>query len=194
MKTLHPTRLPHDSGIAIGPILFVIAIMGAVAAMIAASSGSGMGTAIRADQITPVLTAQADLIRSKFQECYLIRDAYPVGDGTGTNVRNEECDGDPSGQRNLWTGTRPVMLGPPPTGFDEWKYFDYSGSNGGRCIMIKPTTTNTAAVLGVKQGILKASEKYSSQEVDYASGGTNQKLIIWISRPSSSAGANCVSN
>jgi len=45
MRPLLLRRLPHNAGIAIGPILFVIAILGILATVIAAGSGSFSGSA-----------------------------------------------------------------------------------------------------------------------------------------------------
>lgn len=188
MQRHHP-----EAGIAIGPILFVIALLGVLAAVMASGSG-GMGTAIKADSITPVLHTQANLIRNKMFECNTIRSVWPTSDTNGTTIADVECSGDPSGQRNLWTGARPTPLAPPPKDFDDWIYYDKSGSGGGRCIMIKPSSTSLAANASFKQGIAKAYEKFTSQEAAYSSGGTNQKLIIWITRPTGSPDALCTAS
>lgn len=187
-------RLPLKAaarGIAIGPILFVLALLGILAAVMSAGN-SGMGSAIRADSVTPQLYTQANLIRSKMFECNSIRGSWPSGDGNGTTMANVTCPNDPTGLDNLWTGARPTPLPPPPTNFGNWTYYDYSGSGGGRCVRIQPTETTVSAA--TKQGISKAYAKFTTQEAAYTSGSTAQQLIIWITRPSGSAGANCQSS
>jgi len=181
-------RFHRQSGIAIGPILFVLALLGIIAAVMATDSGN-MGSAAREDSITAQISTQANLIRSKFAECNSIQGTWPAGDGTGTAVSAVTCPGDPSGQDNLWTGARLSQLPPPPNNFGNWVYYDYSASSGGRCISITP---NSASDPATKNGIRRAAAKFSTQEADYASGGSTQNFIIWITRPSSSAGANCV--
>lgn len=189
MPSSFSPRLPSDAGIAIGPILFVLALLGILAAYFASDIGQ-MGTATRADTITPQLTTQANLIRSKFHECNMVRGGWPT-EPVGNLVKDVECPNDPSGLENLWTGARAVALPPPPSGFDAWKYYDYSGSSGGRCVMTKPSSTASTAT---KQGIAQAFAKFSTQEADYAPAGSNQKFIIWITRPTGAAGANCVAD
>lgn len=182
------TRWSRQSGIAIGPILFVLALLGVLAAFFASDMG-GMGGAAREDTITATLAAQANLIRSKFNECNMVRNSWPAGDGTGMLVTAVTCPGDPAGQDNLWTGARPNQLAPPPTGFNQWTYYDYSGSGGGRCVKIAPAAATDPAV---KNGVRRAAAKFTSQEADYDSGGAAQSLVIWITSPSGAAGANCV--
>lgn len=184
----YASRLPHESGIAIGPILFVLALLGILAAYMASDS-SNMGGAAREDTITAVLSSQANLIRSKFSECQMIRGAYPVGDETGTLVSAVTCPGDPTGQDNLWSGARPSQLAPPPTGFNGWTYYDYSGSGGGRCIRITPASPTDPSV---RNGIRRAAAKFTTQESAYDANGGVQSFIIWITFPSSSAGASCI--
>ncbi|MGB4102201.1 MAG: hypothetical protein WBK91_09900 [Alphaproteobacteria bacterium] len=182
------SRYRRQSGIAIGPILFVIALLGVLAAFFSSDSGN-MGGAAREDTITATLAAQANLIRSKFNECNMIRDSWPVGDGTGTAVSAVTCPGDPAGQDNLWTGARMNQLAPPPQRFNNWTYYDYSGTGGGRCVKISPISASDPAT---KAGIRRAFAKFTSLEADYDSNGVAQSLVIWITRPSGAAGANCV--
>lgn len=180
----------RQAGIAIGPILFVIALLGVLAAFFATDMGS-MGGAAREDTITATLGAQSNLIRAKFNECNMIRDSWPVGDGTGMAVTAVTCPGDPAGLDNLWNGSRVAQLAPPPQGFNNWTYYDYSGAGGGRCVKIAPVSGSDPAT---KNGIRRTFAKFTSQEADYAPGGSAQSLVIWITRPSGAAGANCVAS
>ena len=183
-------RFARDRGIAIGPILFVLALLGIIAAVLATDSSS-MGGAAREDTITAQLNTQASLIRSKFDQCNMMRDAWPVGDGSGTLVSAVTCPGDPLGLDNLWTGARPAQLAPPPMGFHEWTYYDYFASGGGRCVKIAPASGSDPAV---RNGIRRTAAKFTSLEADYDPAGAGQSLVIWITRPSGAPGANCVAN
>lgn len=182
------SRLPRQAGIAIGPILFVIALLGVLAAFFANDMGS-MGGAGREDSITTLLNAQANLIRSKFNECNMIRSSWPIGDGDGTLVSAVTCPGDPAGQDNLWTGARLNQLPPPPQNFNQWTYYDYSGTGGGRCVKIAPVSGSDPST---RAGIRRAAAKFTSQEADYSPDGGVQSLVIWITAPTGAAGANCV--
>ena len=187
-RELVVSRLTSQSGIAIGPILFVLALLGIIAAVLATDSSS-MGGAAREDTITAEISTQANLIRSKFSECNMIRDSWPAGDGTGTLVSAVTCPGDPSGQDNLWSGARPAQLAPPPAGFNNWTYYDYSGSAGGRCVKIAPASGSDPSV---KNGLRRAAAKFTTQEVDYDANGSAQSFVVWITAPGGSPGANCV--
>jgi hypothetical protein len=179
----------REAGVAIGPILFVIALLG-VLAVYMSSGNSNMGGAAREDTITTLLHSQANLIRSKMAECNMIRGGWPAGDGSGTAVTALTCPGDPSGKESLWTDTRPSQLAPPPQNFGAWTYFDYSGTGGGRCVRIAPSSG--ASEPAVRNGIRRAFGKFTTQEADYQTAGSVQSFVIWITRPSGSAGANCV--
>ena len=63
-------RFSSNAGIAIGPILFVIALLGILAAVIAAGTGD-FGTATVADRAYNDIYSQANLIRTKINECNL---------------------------------------------------------------------------------------------------------------------------
>lgn len=181
-------RLTADAGIAIGPILFVLALLAIIAAVMATDSSS-MGGAAREDTITAQLGSQASLIRSKFAECNMIRGGWPAGDSSGTLVSAVTCPGDPVGQDNLWTGARNTQLAPPPQGFNGWTYYDYAATGGGRCVKIAPVSGSDPAT---RNGIRRAAAKFTTQEADYNPAGAAQSLVIWITNPGGSPGANCV--
>jgi hypothetical protein len=179
-----------EAGIAIGPILFVLALLGIIAAVMATDSSS-MGGAAREDTITAQISTQANLVRSKYGECNMIRGGWPVSDGSGMFVKDVTCPGDPSGQDNLWTGVRNAQLPPPPVGFNSWTYYDYSATGGGRCVKIAPASGTDPSV---RNGLRRAAAKFTTQEVDYVTNGSAQSVVLWITRPSGSAGANCVAS
>jgi hypothetical protein len=99
------SRFPSSAGIAIGPILFVIALMGVLALVFASNSGS-FGTATTADRVTADINSQANLIRSKIHECYM--QSITTNQTITNNADNstapcagstdscpDECEGDP---------------------------------------------------------------------------------------------------
>ncbi len=98
-------RLAPDSGIAIAAILFVIALLALIGGAIAAGGG-GFTIASVTDRVSADMETQANLIRSKINECNLMYgtnanyDGYPSSDATnGTAVSALTCTGDPSGQQ-----------------------------------------------------------------------------------------------
>jgi hypothetical protein len=195
MKTRQ--RLHSESGIAIGMILFVISLL-AVITIAVSSSGNFMGTTVTPDRVTADIKSQANLIRSKIMECFMngrsnergdLADLYPASTGAGTAVTDLDCPSFTSGQQNLWTGQSPASLPPPTTGFDPWMYKN-AGSVGGRCIRIQPTS-GFVNDLGTKNGLAQVSTAFSSNERIYDSGSSSQRLIIWITRPTGAADADC---
>jgi hypothetical protein len=207
MMSQNQTTFRHDAGIAIGPILFIIAILGILGAVLAAGSGGSLGNAQTADRITADIVSQANLIRTKILECNLIRgnggsNYFPTSDTTnGTPVADVECAGDTTGQKNLWSGVRATMLPQPTSGLNAWTYIntDASGTStasGGRCIWTTPVGTGSA---GIIEGLTKAASKFthsttysSSAEVIYDPGSVSQKFVVWISLPTGSANSNCL--
>ena len=197
-------RLPSTAGIAIGPILFVLAMLGIIASLFASSGGSSLGSAGIADRITADIVGQANLIRSKISECqmqYLINstnfatgpdcvgDSYPCSDlSDGTNVADLTCPNDPKdgggNERSLWMGLRPASYPPPTQGFADWKYIN-AGAVGGRCIWTAPTGVSGAIV----DGLTRAAAKFTSQELTYNS--TTGKFVVFITRPSGAVDSNC---
>jgi len=183
------TRFQPYSGIAIGPILFIIAILGIIAAFMA-SGNSGFNTAAVADRITADVSTQANLIRTKILECNTIRstnnnyDGYPCSfSNLATNpscstsgatlaavaVSALTCPGDPSGSQSLWTGARPLSLPTPTSGFAAWNYINTNTTGlggsptGGRCIWIAPTLSNPSSNAGIVQGLTNAANKFTNQ-------------------------------
>lgn len=69
MRTLFASA--PQRGIAIGPILMIVALVAIIVAAFSQGSGDISG-AMRADQMTAELRAQADQIRAKIQECVFI--------------------------------------------------------------------------------------------------------------------------
>lgn len=188
-------RLSPDAGIAIGPILFVLALLGVLASVLSSGSGDSFGQAGNADRVTTEIVGQANLIRNKILECHIqyeikgennatgtcAGDPYPCSDQTdGTLVENLTCPNDPldgTNERSLWVGLRVASLPPPTKGFSKWTYMN-AGTSGGRCIWTAPTAgkNNTNAV----QGLMRAAKKFTSQELSYDSSSNSQKFVIII--------------
>jgi hypothetical protein len=191
-----------EAGFAIGPILFVIAILGILALVVAAGFGdfSSAGTT---DRITADMTSQANLIRSKINECNikygtnLNFDGYPQTPASGL-VADVTCDGDPVGEQNIWQGQRATTLPPPTGGFGPWHYINTNSTGlggtatGGRCIWTAPSSSNPAGNPGIVSGLTKAASKFDNaascspncpREVIYDPASVSQKFIMWITLP-----------
>lgn len=198
-KRLHP-----DAGIAIGMILFVIALL-AVIGIAMGASGNFMGTTVTPDRIMADLKAQANLIRSKILECNQysfergeLADKYPSSSGNGTLVESLDCNAFvaegtslPSPMTNLWSGAHPATLPPPTTGFDKWYYVN-AGASGGRCIRIQPLA-GFVNDLGVKNGLVQTATFFSSQEVVFDPNSSSLRFILWITKPTGTVSADCSS-
>jgi len=202
-----------QSGIAIGPILFVLAILALIAAVVAAG-GSGFSVAAIADRVSADTVSQANLILSKINECNIKYgtngnyDGYPSSDPVeGTPVSQIGCTGDtPSGLSiNLWTGARPTTLPPPTTGFTPWTYINTNSvgqggtADGGRCIWIKPMGTGAVNDEGIVSGLTKAASKFSNAtsfaptaQVIYDPASPSQKFIVWVTMPIGAPDINCL--
>lgn len=64
-------RIAQQHGIAIGPILMIIALIAVIIGAFSTGS-SDIGGAMRADQMSATLRSEADQIRAKIQECVFI--------------------------------------------------------------------------------------------------------------------------
>ena len=211
-------KLPPSAGIAIGPILFVIALL-AVLAAVMASGGSDFQVASGADRITADLVAQANLIRNTINQCNMQYSLsmsenpgmtpvnadppgpYPSSANSGTAVSALVCD-PLAAAPSIWNSTTSTILLPPPTqGFNPWTYINM-GSSGGRCFWTTPTSANPSASEVITGGLTHAATKFNSStsysatsEVIYDPNGTNnpnQKFVVWITIPSGAPDAHCV--
>lgn len=204
MRRLHPS-----AGIAIGPILFVLALLGIIATALSSGSGGGFGAAGIADRITADVVSQANMIRSKILECqmqYLVNgatfasspcagDSYPCSNQTnGTPVADLTCPNDPlksgGAEQSLWSGLRVAMLPPPTKGFSAWTYIN-AGDSGGRCFWTAPIKGRSSNVV---QGLTRAAEKFTSQEVAYSSASSGQKFVVFVTTPTGTVNAHCQAN
>lgn len=214
MKT--SPRLPRNAGIAIGPILFVLALLGVIAAVMSTSSG-GFDTAATADRVTSEIVNQANLIRGKINECNLRcvnaqaletsgglacpepwPDNYTVGSppaaptATVLAVRNIECPldaGNPAGS-TLWTAPQPTQLPPPTKGFESnpWNYVN-AGPSGGRCIWTAPNSGNSSRA--IVEGLTRAAGKFTTDELDYDPASSSQKFVVIITPATGTLDTNC---
>ncbi len=194
MKRLHPC-----AGIAIGPILFVLAMLGILASVFASGGSSSLGSAGITDRVTADVVGQANLIRSKISECqmqYLVNgtnfasapctnDSYPCSDQTdGTLVSALTCPNDPltggGAEQGLWSGLRPASLPATSQGLNGWMYMN-AGDAGGRCLWTTPTGGNSSAA--IVDGLTRAAAKFTTQEVSYDSGSVSQKFVVFITLP-----------
>jgi hypothetical protein len=177
-------RLSPAAGIAIGPILFILALLAVIAVAISSGSGGFTGSAT-SDRTSVQLRTQANLIRAKIMECETLTRGnmnadFPAPDGTPTEVAKLDCPGDPAGRRNLWQGARAASLPAAPEGFQPWIFVNHG--EDGRCIRIQPEAKK-AGQAAIRAGISAAASAFSDIERTYDADSADQKLIIWITRP-----------
>jgi hypothetical protein len=203
----HAPRFSSKAGIAIGPILFVLAILALIASVMASGNGDYQ-VASGADRITADVVAQANLIRGMINQCnmqYTIAvstgsvapstDPYPTSDtSSGTTAASLVCS--PTGTTSLWSDK---LLPPPTQGFNAWTYMDASGGGGGRCIWTTPSASNPSASEATTSGLTHAATKFNSStaysaatEVIYDPHSSSQKFVVWITLPTGSADSHCL--
>jgi hypothetical protein len=192
MKNVRPVS---STGIAIGPILFVIALLGIIGIAMSSSNNFTAST-ITPDRVSADLKSQGNLIRNKILECYTngydrgdLTDKYPASTGNGTLVEDLTCPSYNTGAESLWSGQSPASLPPPPGGFEKWYYVN-AGASGGRCIRLQPVA-GSAGDMGLKGGLAQAATSFSTMELLYDTNSSSQRFILWITRPSGSASADC---
>ena len=192
--------LPAAAGIAVAPILFVIAIIGVIIAALSAGGNSLGGAAIREDRVIADLGGQIDLIRAKIDECVMltrqqptyanpnpVQYTYPGNTQLDTPIAVSalNCPGDPAGRQNLWTGARPSALPAPPSGFAAWQYVNHGNpddgvSPGGICIRIQALAAQAGDTM-LQAAVAAVLKRYSAGE--YTFTNTGQPLVFWIKRP-----------
>jgi hypothetical protein len=209
-------KFSASSGIAIGPILFVLAIL-AIIAMFMASGNENYQTASGADRISTDIISQANLIRSTINQCNLqyqmaistgsvttAADAYPFGSALGTVTPVSALLCDPMGTTSLWMDK---LLPPPTGGFTVWNYVN-GGAAGGRCIWTQPDTATAgsiyygatpANIAAITSGLANTAKKFNSatgssttSEFMYNPAGASQKVVVWITPNTGAVNANCV--
>ncbi len=204
-------RASSEAGIAIGVVLFVIALLAVISVAMTAGNNT-VGSTIVADTVRNNIRTQANLVRSKILECNQysfdrgeLGDKYPYADANGTSfgavaqpVEDLHCmafvaEGTslPDTRTSLWAGAHAATLPAPSPGFEKWYYVN-AGNSGGRCIRIQPNAGNANDV-GVKTGLAQVFSAFSSQEVVYDSNSTSQRFILWITAPQGTVSADCSS-
>lgn len=166
MKKNNGVRIPADAGIAIGPILFVVAILGILAAAIAAGSGSFTGSssteaartkAAALIQIGQNLKVGADRLTG------LGYDADTIHiDPTSTTLDNDVFS--PSGGG---IGIPSLTMGNDPT-TDTWKYTHLAVTQMGT------TATELAAFLHVAANVC---DQVNSKANAIATSATNDATL-----------------
>jgi hypothetical protein len=210
---LHSQRFSPSAGIAIGPILFIIAML-ALIGTVMSTGGNDFQTASVSDRISADVTSQANIIRTTINNCNLQFQmalsmgsvsaissdppgGYPASAADGTPVASLLCD--PMGTSPLWgasngeNGSSGVLFPPPTKGFAPWVYVN-AGTTGGRCFYTYPLVGKSTAIVA---GLTRAAEKFNfssavtlTHEVVYNSASDNQKFIVWITTPSALASAD----
>ena len=203
-----PQKFSPEAGIAIGPILFIVALLAVLAAAMSAGGG-GFQTSGIEDRINADITTQANMIRTTINQCNLQYSlalssgsvdlvgtdppgGYPTSDTTnGTDIANLKCD--PMGNQSLWGA---ILLPPPTKGFNPWKYIN-KGPTNGRCIWTTPSIPSPVNDIGLVQGLSRAAAKFNNatsadttHEVIYDPASTSQKFVVWITMPASASDAD----
>lgn len=213
-------EIDPEAGLAIAAILFVVALLGILTAVLVAGS-SDFSTAGSADRISANIAAQAALIRNTINQCNIqynadlslcqsanagqstppctmtpASDPYPQSGVNGTAVGSLLCD--PLGTQSLWTQTRFPQV---PAGFAEWFYMDAESSGGGRCAWVQPTPIGPdySGRNDIVSGLTKASLKFSTgttygpaTETIYDPASASQKFVIWITMPTGTPDSHCL--
>lgn len=201
-------RFSSSAGIAIGPILFIVAILAVLAAAMS-TGNSNFQTASVMDRIQADISTQANLIRNTINNCNLQYKlalsmgsepvstdppgGYPASNTTtGTSVSSLVCD--PAGAASLWGD---ILLPPPTKGFDAWMYVN-AGDSGGRCFWTLPSSVAARSNQGIVAGLTRAAARFnssttvdSSHEVNYDPASASQKFIVWITLPSGDISTLC---
>ena len=183
-----------EPGIAIAPILMVIALLAVIVAALSAGSNSFGGAAITQDRTVAELRGQIDLIRTKVDECVMLtrqpaapQFLYPGYDALNTPVavKSLNCPRDPAGRQNLWVGARPASYPPVTKGFTPWTYVNHGDTDfvspGGICIRTQPVDAAHADDAVIRSSLKLVMKNFSSAE--YTFDEATQALIIWIKRP-----------
>jgi hypothetical protein len=206
--TMNSQKFSPEAGIAIGPILFIIALLAVLAAAMA-SGGGGFQISGKIDRISADVVTQANMIRTTINQCNLQYQlalssgsvdtigtdppgGYPSSDtSNGSAVADLICD--PMGSASLWGA---ILLPPPTKGFNTWKYVN-NGATTGRCIWTTPSTGNAVNDKGIVEGLSRAAAKFNSatavdttHEVVYDPASTSQKFIVWITLPATAGDAD----
>lgn len=200
MPMHHTNRFGSNAGIAIGPILFVIALLGILAAVLSAGSGSYTGAAV-ADRVTSDIVNQANLIRGKINDCNLRctnaraldvsgglpcpndswPDKYtsqqvsvPVVSAEVLAVTSLRCPAtlDSGSYANIWLLPEPTQLPPMTKGFESnpWKYVN-AGDSGGRCIWTKPDNGNSST--SIVEALKRAKGRFTVYDDTSKQGEVN---------------------
>jgi len=205
---MNEQRFSSEAGIAIGPILFVLALL-AILAVAMAGGGGDFQVASSSDRITADIIAQANLIRNTINQCNMqytmavssgsvapTTDPYPTSGGVPVAVSSLTCT--PMGGTAMW-GSTMVLLPPPTAGFNAWNYIDASSTSGGICAYTSPSSSSPAGNAGIVGGLTHAASKFNTttvysaaSEAIYNPASASQKFIIWIALPTGSANSNCL--
>lgn len=198
-----PRRLPASAGIAIGPILFVIALL-AILAMAVSSGNGDYQVASVADRVKADIVGQANMIRSAITQCNMdysmavsigsvttASETWPTSDSAGSAVSAVTCT--PMGSTSLWSDK---LLPPPTSGFNAWVYVN-AGASGGRCIYAAPSSASPN--VGILSGLANAANKFNTataysaaSEVIYDPNSSSHKFIVWLTLPTGSPSSYCL--
>lgn len=211
-------RVSSESGIAIGVLLFALAIIAVLSVVMSAGSNMMGATPITIDRISADVKSQGQLVLSKIRQCVsegidnkkldcsnntLVLGVptrsgcspidttvfYPASTGSGTVIESITCPAYGTGMQNVWTGQQPSMLPPPSSGLEHWVYVN-AGDAGGRCIRIQPLAA-TVDDTSIRNGLAQAAAAFSAAELSFSAGSSSQRFILWVTRPTGVVSADC---
>jgi hypothetical protein len=211
-------HVSSESGIAIGVLLFGLAMLAVLAVAMSAGSNMMGASPITIDRISAEVKSQGQLILAKIHQCYsegldnkkldcsnntLVLGVptrsgcspidttafYPTSTGSGTVIESVACPAYGAGIQNLWTGQQPSMLPPPSNGLEHWVYVN-AGDAGGRCIRIQPLAAGVDDV-GIRDGLAQAAGAFSADELGFSAGSSSQRFILWVTKPAGVVSADC---
>lgn len=121
-------RCSVQRGFVVAYVMYALAVLVALSYGYAAFSRSQAEAKWMTDTKQNILD-QITLIRQRLSMCGI---QYPYGIGTAKypatpasgKVADLDCPGDPSANKNLWSGRDAIFLPPPPAGFAEWRYLN----------------------------------------------------------------------
>jgi hypothetical protein len=120
------------------------------------------------------------------EDCSTEDNRWP--EGAGILASAVECGCNAGTKDNIWTGSRPTAYPAAPKNFGEWRYMNARATGGGVCLYIQPTAPDSPAL---KDALGKVTRYLVSTEYEYSAVSPNQRLVIWLQRPTGTADAAC---
>lgn len=165
-----------------GNVLFIVLVAVALFAALAYAMMDGRGqsaSSTQAFRVSEDIFTQVQAIRSAILECTLIYNSnWPVTP-VSTLVRDLECQGNNSADKNIFSGSAGRFLPPPPKPFEEWTY--ENDDNGTPGTGIRVTTSTSATDQGVIIALEELQRQFAPFEASINTEG-NPSITVWLKR------------